>query len=81
MVSQPLMIALSVIVFHKLADRVTQPCPQKFNPALCSLLFQAIFVVQAPQNRRRFDAVTGGKNVPTDAGRNLGLGWFRNAWS
>lgn len=34
--------------------------PQKFGPSLSSLPFQAIFVVQPAENRRRFDAVTRG---------------------
>jgi hypothetical protein len=55
--------------------------PQEFNPSLCSLLFQAIFVMQPTENQRRFNAVTGGKPVPMDAGRNLGLGRLRDARS
>ena len=56
----------------------TSSCgPQKFRPALSSLLFQAIFVMQAAENGRRFDAEAGGEHVPMAAVRNAVLGWFR----
>jgi hypothetical protein len=53
--------------------------PQKLCPSLRSLLFQAIFVMQAAEDRCRFDSVSGRQPVPVAAGRNAGLGWFRNS--
>jgi len=53
--------------------------PQLAEPSLSGLLSQAILVVQPAEGRRRFDTVTGGKLVPLDAGRHLGLGWLRDA--
>ena len=53
---------------------------QKFNPALRSLLFQAIFMMQAAENGRRGNAVAGGKFMSVEADRDGRLNRFRNAW-
>jgi hypothetical protein len=60
-------------------SQASMVCSAIIRSALGGLLFQAIFVVQPTENRRRCDAVPGGKHVPRDAGRNLDLEWLRDA--
>ncbi len=52
---------------------------QELDPSLGSLLFQPVLMVQPAENRRRNDAESSGEHVSVAGGRNLGLGWFRNA--
>ena len=52
----------------------------KLRHMLRSLLLQPVFVMQPAEHRRRCDAVPDGELVSVRAGRDLGMGWFRNSW-
>ena len=47
----------------QVSERQALNGPQKFNPWSCSLLFQAIFMMQAARNRCRYSSVTVRRSV------------------
>ena len=58
---------------------VTGVLRKKKSRSLRGLLLQAVFVMQAPEQGRLFDAMTGWQLVPMVADRNAVLGGFRQA--
>ena len=65
-----------------MTPRLVNTCaPQKIRPALSSLLFQPIFVVQPSENQSFRNAMSDSQFVPMAAGGNVDLDRFRNAGS